>query len=323
MKIFAVDDDPTVLELLGLILKQEGRGPIVTENSARNALKVLAEDNEGFDCLIFDIAMPEMDGIELCRLVRTMPAYNATPIVMLTAKDDSSSIERAFSAGANDFIAKPFDIREIASRIGVAAKMRDLDTNFDPEFFEENRAEQAPGHHSFEISDPFLLAHMQGLTDHFSLGNYLVQLERKKVSSSLVFAVNIEQINLLYNECTSRDFATILRNFTKVMVGILKDFQTLSAYMGDGNFMFICNEGMQDLWPEMEARAEIELGKILSNNDIESPIDITLSIGRPSRPNSSRTKRVGPAFDKAIAAAERRKAIKVKGAMSTTRRFIF
>jgi DNA-binding response OmpR family regulator len=312
-----------VLEILELVLKQEDRGPLITEISARNALKILTEETESYDCLIFDIAMPDIDGIELCRLVRAMPAYNTTPIVMLTAKDDSTSIERAFGAGANDFIAKPFDIREIASRIGVAAKMRDLDSNFDPEFFEDNRAQQASGHHPFEVSDPILLAHMQGLTDHFSLGNYLVQLERKKVASSLVFAVNIEQIGLLYNECISRDFSAILRNFVKVMVAILKDHQALGAYMGNGNFMFICDEGMQNLWPEMETLAKIEFEKRLIDSDVEISIDITLSIGRPSRPNSSRTKRVGPAFDKAIAAAQRRKNIKAKEAMASTRRFIF
>lgn len=323
MRIFAVDDDPTVIELLSLILKQEGYGVIETESSARDALKILADDREGFDCLILDIAMPEIDGIELCRLVRSMPAYNATPIIMLTAKDDDSSIESAFSAGANDYITKPFDIKEISSRIGVAAKMRDSDNDFRPERFENTTAEQIPGLHSFAVSDPILLAHMKGLTDYFSLGNYLVQLERQQISSRLVFAVKIEQINEIYNGCTSHDLATILRSLTKSMVSVLKDYQTLSAYMGDGIFLFICDEKIQKLWPDMEVRTETELHKHLKNAGVASPVDITLAIGRPSRPNSSRTKRVGPAFEKAIAAAQRREAIKAKGKAGKTKRFIF
>jgi DNA-binding response OmpR family regulator len=323
MRIFAVDDDPTVLELLGLILKHECHGTIVAETAARDALKTLADDTEGFDCLILDIAMPDIDGIELCRLVRSMPAYSATPIIMLTAKDDSSSIEQAFSAGANDYITKPFDIKEISSRIGVAAKMRDLDNNFQPERFDDASSEQVVGSHSFKITDPILFAHMNGLTDHFSLGNYLVQLERHQISSRLVFAVKIEQISELYNECTSQDLATILRCLSTSVTKILEDYQTLSAHMGGGVFLFICDERMQKLWPELEERTEAELQKNLNNNGVVSPVDITVAIGRPSRPNSSRTKRVGPAFEKAIAAAERRQAIKAKGAASKMQRFIF
>ena len=323
MRFFAVDDDPTVLELLGLILKQEGHGTVETESSARDALKVLADDTDGFDCLILDIAMPDIDGIELCRLVRSMPAYSATPIIMLTAKDDSSFIERAFSAGANDYITKPFDIKEISSRIGVAAKMRELDSNFQPEPFDDTSSEQTLGRHPFKISDPIFLAHMNGLTDHFSLGNYLVQLERQQISSRLVFAVKIEQITELYNECTSRDLIAILRCLSKSMTSVLKEYQTLNAHMGSGVFLSICDERMQKLWPDMEERTETELKKNLKISGVVSPVDITVAIGRPSRPNSSRTKRVGPAFEKAIAAAERREAIKSKGSASKMQRFIF
>lgn len=324
MKILVVDDDQNVLDLLSLVLKQEGHTDVVLETSALAAIEILKAPESHFDCLIFDIQMPELDGIELCKITRRLPNYCATPIVMLTAKADLLSIESAFSAGANDYITKPFDILNISSRIGVVAKVVSQDVNYRVGAITKSNANQVAGDHNFYVDDPIILKNTPpGLTDHFSLGNYLVQLERTLVSKSLVVAIRIGGIQELYEETTSWVYTNILDATAIALTSILSDYRSLTAYMGDGIYMVICEDRMQHLWPEMEERVEASVKKALIQRKLNDLSGFNVSVGRPCRPSSSKTKRVGPTFEKAIAAARRREAQKIKEMRSKERRFIF
>jgi hypothetical protein len=79
MKILAVDDDPFILELIPILSKKAGFPSITVASSGEHALKLLAQGDTVFDCFLFDISMPEMDGIELCRQVRQLADYAKTP----------------------------------------------------------------------------------------------------------------------------------------------------------------------------------------------------------------------------------------------------
>lgn len=126
--ILAVDDDPDVLYLLQTILTQSGYKNISVCLSANKALSMMQEHRVIYDCLIFDIQMPDMDGIELCRKVRALAKfketpYKFTPIIMLTAMTRLSFMKRAFSAGATDYITKPFEINELVARVRTAVEL--------------------------------------------------------------------------------------------------------------------------------------------------------------------------------------------------------
>ena len=123
MKILAVDDDPFILELLPAMFEQADLNDLHTAPSGPAALDMIKAQKVPFDCLLLDVDMPEMDGIELCRRIRTVPGYEDKPVLMLTAKTDSISIEKAFAAGANDYIAKPFNLKDIYNRIRVAERL--------------------------------------------------------------------------------------------------------------------------------------------------------------------------------------------------------
>ena len=120
MKILAVDDDPLLLELLEATLAGAGYENVTLANSPREALEILQESLVPFKCILLDIQMPEMDGIELCSRIRRMQHYQTTPILMVTAMTERSFVERAFTAGANDYISKPFDPFELATRLRLA-----------------------------------------------------------------------------------------------------------------------------------------------------------------------------------------------------------
>ncbi len=123
MKILVVDDDESILELLSAILETSGYTDISVCASPHEALTMIRNAETRYECLLFDINMPGMDGIELCQKVRALQSHKDTPIVMLTAMTDRSYIDRAFEAGATDYITKPFDVTEIGARLRIAAKL--------------------------------------------------------------------------------------------------------------------------------------------------------------------------------------------------------
>ena len=103
-KILLVDDEPDVLEFLSYNLKKEG----YTVFKAKNGLKGLEIAEEANPHLIIlDVMMPEMDGIDACRAIRTIPALKSSLIVFLTARGEDYSQIAGFKAGADDYITKP------------------------------------------------------------------------------------------------------------------------------------------------------------------------------------------------------------------------
>lgn len=109
--ILTVDDDPHVRELLIYYLRKEGYQTIEAEDGV-DALKKLEENR--VHAAIVDIMMPNLDGYKLCEKIRLK--YDI-PILMLTAKGEISDKEKAFQAGTDDYIVKPFEPREVLFRI--------------------------------------------------------------------------------------------------------------------------------------------------------------------------------------------------------------
>ncbi|MGQ9653967.1 MAG: response regulator [Thermodesulfobacteriota bacterium] len=113
-RILIVDDDELVLIALKELLKPQGY-EVQTITSGAEALKML--DKDGFDLLILDIMMPEMDGFELCRRIRQREPYKDTPVVFLTAKSRDEDRAQGLEAGANLFLSKPISPSRLLSLI--------------------------------------------------------------------------------------------------------------------------------------------------------------------------------------------------------------
>ena len=103
-RILIVDDDELVLMALNELLKPEGY-EVHAVSSGAEALERL--DQDGYDLLMLDIIMPEMDGVELCKKIRTKEKYKETPIIFLTAKSRDEDRAMGLRAGANLFLSKP------------------------------------------------------------------------------------------------------------------------------------------------------------------------------------------------------------------------
>ncbi|MBI5352526.1 MAG: response regulator transcription factor [Chloroflexi bacterium] len=111
-KILIVDDDPKVTTLLKRFLSTAGYEVTAINHSSK---AVQTANSIRPDLFILDIMMPQPDGFKLCTLLRAIPDFAKTPILIITSLDLSNSKASAF--GADDYLAKPFDLDDLASRI--------------------------------------------------------------------------------------------------------------------------------------------------------------------------------------------------------------
>ena len=106
-RILLADDEPRLLHVVGLYLSMEGFD--VTE--ASDGTEAIAKlDKDEFDLAILDVMMPGVDGIEVCRHIRSQPRTQAMPVLVFTSLSSDKDVERARLAGANHLITKPFGL---------------------------------------------------------------------------------------------------------------------------------------------------------------------------------------------------------------------
>jgi DNA-binding response OmpR family regulator len=115
-RILLVDDEQAILTLLSYPLEQDGY-EVVRAADGAEALERFGETE--FDLVVLDVTMPQLDGLEVCRRLR---ASSSVPIIMLTAKTEEIDKVLGLELGADDYITKPFSIREVRSRVKAALR---------------------------------------------------------------------------------------------------------------------------------------------------------------------------------------------------------
>jgi DNA-binding response OmpR family regulator len=110
-KILIVDDDPQATTLLEMLLSARGYTTLSVNESAI-AVETAIETRP--DLIILDLMMPEPDGFKVCRMLRADARFIFTPILIITALDDTDSRIVAYGAGADDYLMKPYDVDELA-----------------------------------------------------------------------------------------------------------------------------------------------------------------------------------------------------------------
>ncbi len=113
-KILLVDDEPDALEILGFKLKEAGFTPIFAKDGAR---ALAAARDERPELIVLDLMLPEVDGLEVCKILRRDPTTAQIPILMLTARAAEMDRVLGLELGADDYVTKPFSPRELVLRI--------------------------------------------------------------------------------------------------------------------------------------------------------------------------------------------------------------
>ncbi|MCU4651571.1 response regulator [Roseibacterium sp. SDUM158016] len=278
MKILAVDDDPDFQAVLKTVLEGLGYGDLVLAQSGTHALELIERAPTGFDCFILDIQMPGMDGIELCRKIRSMEAYKDTPIVMNTAVADRDHIDAAFAAGATDYLNKPVDEVEIKARLGVIERL----------VSERLRAQVAlssPGTDTFAapsygFMDGIPLKRVDGAVDLFAMGNYLKTLGMFRALSVCAVGVRVVNARRIHDLEGGYVFGEVMIDVGTCLADCLEPATgRMIAYAGGG--VFVCLLSRADM-PEPEILADRlreyinEFQEVYADLDIQLP---TISVG--------------------------------------------
>lgn len=115
-RVLVVDDEPAMLDLVTRALKQEGY-QVVPASSGAEAIELARQ--HALDLVVLDIMMPGLDGIQVCKRLQEDPRLLTVPVLFLTAKGLIEDKLAAFDAGGDDYLTKPFDVRELLARVQV------------------------------------------------------------------------------------------------------------------------------------------------------------------------------------------------------------
>ena len=126
-RVLVVDDDPRLLHIVAMFLGIEGFEVITAENGEQGLALLQSKPP---DLVILDVMMPGLDGLDVCRQIRSSPATAQTPVLMFTALSGDDDFARAKEAGATDMITKPFNLVSLGSVVR--------------QFFPEDEARQVP-----------------------------------------------------------------------------------------------------------------------------------------------------------------------------------
>lgn len=124
-RVLVVDDDAALAEMLQIVLRQEGFEP---SWCGRGDEALGAFRTHRPDLVLLDLMLPGKDGVEICREIR---AESGVPIVMLTARSDTTDVVSGLEAGADDYVAKPFKAKELIARIRTRLRRMPVDNDVD------------------------------------------------------------------------------------------------------------------------------------------------------------------------------------------------
>ncbi|MBS8225938.1 response regulator [Vannielia litorea] len=282
MRILAVDDDETFLQLLRTVLGEAGYEDLETALCAEDAMRKVAEATSPFDCVLLDIAMPGTDGIELCRSIRALPDYRIKPILMLTAKLDDASIEQAFNAGASDYVTKPVRGLELGARIRTARLLAEQTRR--SAGLERSAAQLASRLEKLArrpLDESFTIKGVSASMSDRDLEQLLMLLP-SKIFATEAFALRIEGIQELYDNSSAEQFNALLTEVAGSISAKLSSTQHFISYAGSGVFgCVVLGSGRRELGIDLNSPG---LWNLKSEAFGDETLDICVTMSRTRRP---------------------------------------
>lgn len=282
MKILAVDDDPLTLELLSAAVAAVGFTDVVLAASAEEARDHLAVAETPFGCFLVDIQMPGTDGIEFCAWLRKQPVYRSAPVIMVTAMSAKPFLDRAFAAGASDYVTKPFDLMELGARVRVAERqvIADQRAQRNAEVMRALRAELEE-ERRVALTEPVTLKEVEGAIDYLALENYLLRVGRGDLVATSIVTFQVRGIERLHQQCSPTLFQDLLADGADAVLGALTGTQALLAYAGSGTFAAVVSGGFALDVEEVEAQANQAVADLWLLDDAGERLTVELSAGAP------------------------------------------
>lgn len=257
--ILVVDDTDTNIDILvGLLTSYD----IAVATNGKNAIEICNEEN--IDLILLDIMMPEMDGFEVCTILKQKNKTKGIPIIFITAKTDEDSMEAAYDIGGIDYVTKPFKPKELIARVKTQLRVQSLIQNLEH------------------------LASYDSLTNIYNRRKFFEQSSiffdmKDKVFVIMIDIDNFKSINDKYGHPFGDK---ILKKVTKSISKELKDGDIFGR-LGGEEFAIICEEKTMIIIKNKaeNIRYAVESIEVVANNG--DSVNITISSGISSKNNAN------------------------------------
>lgn len=255
-KILVVDDNQNNLRLLQDILEDETY-EVITIDDSLSVLDVACKIKP--DLILLDIMMPNMDGFEVCRRIKTHPEINDIPIIMVTAKSDGIDLKNAFDLGAVDYIKKPFDEMEIIARVQSVLRLK---------------------HNQDNLKEKASKDGLTGIYNHALLIELFEKeyLKAKRASESLAFVMlDIDHFKLVNDTYGHTGGDIVLQELVKILNNSIRENDLVGRYGGEEFSIVLGKATCEDTFDICE-----RIRKNVESHDFqigELTIHVTISVG--------------------------------------------
>lgn len=235
MKILAVGDDPVFRSSLESMLRECGISDVSFVNTGAKALKIVQSAIPRFDCIFADVYMPEMDGIELTSIIRAIDPSRDTQIVMVTAVSNRHYIDRAFHAGADDYIGNPLDKFELKARLSSIARF--LNERAHSRSLQDALKTATAPQHLIGFEDAVSISGSDGMMTSSQLVNYLTSGGQIRDKFDHVVAFSIENAANIFVRTNDEQYLQILAAVGDAISSAFPSGKKVLGYLGCGNFI--------------------------------------------------------------------------------------
>lgn len=235
MRILAVDDEAVFLDILHTLFSYQGYTRNIQARSASEALELLGEPGRQFDCILLDIQMPGMNGIELCKAIRNMPKYASVPILMLTSLSEQVYIDQAFGAGATDYITKPINETELNARLRAAFNAINERQRIEALAYKVQTS--SVDRVGLDFADPIALPEVEDLMGFLAMQNYLLTLGSFRANAWSAVGFHVSGAAQVFANAHPRDYLDMIQDVGITIREGLKTRTFLLSYCGSGDFV--------------------------------------------------------------------------------------
>ena len=264
MKILVAEDDLTSRSILTAILKKWGFEPVVTGDGS--AAWDILQRSDAPRLILLDWNMPGMNGVEVCRHLREIDSQDPPYVILLTARDAKGDIVEGLDAGANDYVAKPYDSQELQARIRVGQRMLELQSHL-------LDARGAVLHQATHDALTEIL-NRRAILDRLAKE---ISRAKREAGSLSVGMCDIDHFKNVNDKHGHQAGDEALVAFTRCIQGRLRDYDSFGRYGGE-EFLVIApgskEHGAESLFERL--RAGVAAAEITTN---AGTLALTVSIG--------------------------------------------
>jgi CheY-like chemotaxis protein len=241
LRVLIVDDEPDLRHILAEVLGALGGYEVYTASDAKSALLLVDQQDKPFDGVFLDIQMPGMSGTQLCEVLRSTPGYADVPILMLTAMTDREYLQKAFIAGANDLISKPFDFNDLKDRFAGERFNR-----FRRGSLKENAGLEGLGVATGSrevirsLQDAIAISGVPRCIKKEAFEIYLRQSLKRYSAPIWIRAIKIGRVYDLFTRIQERQFQKVVHDVARAFSKATQDSEDIFTYAGNGVFLSSC-----------------------------------------------------------------------------------